>query len=181
MLENAMIPTLETERLRLRAWRVSDFDAYLSLATRADLQQYVIGGAKDREAAWNDFCAISGQWLLRGVGAFLVADKKTDAPRGFAGLWYPLDIEVPELCWSLFPGSTGNGYATEAASAARAWVYRHRPYQRLVSYIHPDNTASCAVAERLGAELKDRIRLYGHPRLVYAHPPASAMDVSRLQ
>jgi RimJ/RimL family protein N-acetyltransferase len=101
---------------------------------------------------------------------FLIADKNTDEPIGFAGLWYPLDIEVPELCWSLFLGNTGNGYATEATIAARQWVYENRPYTKLVSYIHPDNAASCAVAERLGAKLEGKITLYGVPRLLFVHP-----------
>ena len=167
---SSMIPTIETERLRLREWRISDFDAYLALGTNKELQKYVLGGAKSKEQVWNDFCAISGQWVLRGVGIFLVADRKTDEPRGCTGLWYPLDIEVPELCWSLFPGNMDKGYATEAAIAARQWVYENRPYHQLVSYIHPDNIASCAVAERLGAKLKSRIKLYGEDRLLFLHP-----------
>ena len=57
--------------------------------------------------AWEDFCAISGQWLLRNVGMFLVADGKTDAPLGYTGLWFPIDLELPELCWFLFPGNMG--------------------------------------------------------------------------
>ena len=165
-----MIPTIETERLRLREWRISDFDGYLALKTNAELQRYSLGGVKNKEQVWDDFCSISGQWVLRGVGILLIADKKTDEARGFTGLWYPLDIEVPELCWSLFPGNMGKGYATEAAIAARQWVYENHQYHQLVSYIHPDNTASCAVAERLGAKLKSRTKLYEEERLLFLHP-----------
>ncbi|RKZ90463.1 MAG: N-acetyltransferase [Gammaproteobacteria bacterium] len=166
----SMIPTIETERLRLREWRINDFDGYLALTTNTELQRYVLGGAKSKQQAWDDFCAISGQWVLRGVGIFLIADRKTDKARGFTGLWFPLDQEVPELCWSLFPGNMGKGYATEAAIAARQWVYENRQYHQLVSYIHPDNVASCVVAERLGAKLKSRIKLYGEDRLLFLHP-----------
>jgi ribosomal-protein-alanine N-acetyltransferase len=166
----SMIPTIETERLRLREWRITDFDGYAAFKANSELQKYVLGGAKRKEEVWDDFCAISGQWVLRGVGFFLIADKKSDEPVGFTGLWYPLDIEVPELCWSLFPGNMGNGYATEAATAARQWVYENRPYHKLVSYIHPGNSASCAVAERLGAKLKCTTTLYGEQRLLFIHP-----------
>ena len=169
------IPTLETQRLRLREWRISDFEAFATLKTNADLQQYVLGRAKPKGEVWDDFCALSGQWMLRGVGAFLVADKQTDAPVGFSGLWFPPDIEVPELCWSLFPGNMGRGYANEATFAARQWVYDNTSYRQLVSFIHPDNTASCAVAERLGAKLDRRISLYGLPRLQYRHPDPDAI------
>ena len=166
----SMIPTIETERLRLREWRITDFDGYAAFKANSELQKYVLGGAKRKEEVWDDFCAISGQWVLRGVGCFLIADKKSDEPIGFTGLWYPVEIEVPELCWSLFPGNIGSGYATEAATAARQWVYENRPYHKLVSYIHPGNSASCAVAERLGAKLKCTTTLYGKQRLLFIHP-----------
>ena len=166
---SSIIPTIETERLRLREWRIADFDGFLALKMDAELQKYSLGGAKSKVQAWDDFCVISGQWMLRGVGIFLIADRNTDEAIGFSGLWFPLDQEVPELCWSLFPGNMGKGYATEAAMAARQWVYENRTYHQLVSYIHPDNIASCAVAERLGAEVKTRTILYGENRLVYMH------------
>jgi len=165
-----MIPTIETTRLRLREWRIADFNGFLALTTDPELQKYCLGGAKTKEQAWDEFCVISGQWVLRGVGIFLVADRITDEARGFTGFWFPLDQEAPELCWSLFPGNMGRGYAREAALAARQWVYENRTYRQLVSYIHPDNKASCAVAERLGAKLKNSTKLYGEDRLVYLHP-----------
>lgn len=164
-----IIPTIETERLRLREWKIADFSGYLALKTDPELLQYYLGGTRTEQQAWEDFCAVSGQWVLRGVGIFLVADRETDQARGFSGLWFPLDIEVPELCWSLFPGNMGRGYATEAALAARHWVFENTPYGELVSYIHPDNHASCAIADRLGAKLKGRTKLYGEDRLVYHH------------
>lgn len=165
-----IIPTLETERLRLREWRTSDFEAYLAYRADPELQRYVLAGPAEREAVWENFCAISGLWMLRGIGTFLVADKATDEPVGLAGFWYPLDQEIPELAWSLFPGNMGHGYATEAAAKARDWFFENHRFPKLVSYIHPDNAASCAVAKRLGAELETRVRLYGQDRLVFSHP-----------
>ncbi len=168
----AMIPTIETERLRLRGWRFEDFDVYVTLATNVDLQKYV-GGAKSKEQAWDDFCAITGQWIHRKVGVFLVADKETDKAIGYAGLWYPLDLEVPELCWSLFPGNMGKGYATEAATAARLWAYKEHEYRQLISYVHPNNLASRGVAERLGAKIESATKLRGEDRLLFRHPDLS--------
>ena len=168
------VPTVETERLRLREWRMSDFGGFLALKTDAELQKYYLGGAKSKEQAWDDFCVMTGQWVLRGVGIFSIAERHTDEAVGFTGFWYPLDQKVPELCWALFPGNMGKGYATEAAAAARQWFHEKRSYSRLVSYIHPDNIASCAVADRLGATLKGRTKLYGEDRLVYLHPVPAA-------
>ena len=71
------IPTLETERLRLRHWDVNDFEAYAALRTDAELQRYV-DGPVSREKAWEDFCAEPGQWALRGFGVFLVTRRGRD-------------------------------------------------------------------------------------------------------
>ena len=135
--QSSIIPTLETERLRLRVWRVGDFEGFLAFKSHPELQKFYLGGVKDRVQAWEEFCSITGQWVLRRVGIFLVADKQTDAAIGFSGFWFPLDQEVPELCWALFPGNMGRGYATEAARAAREWFWNNHAYQRLVSFIHP--------------------------------------------
>ena len=164
-----MIPTLTTDRLRLRHWDVKDFPAYCALVTDAERQAFV-GGAMDEIRAWDDFSARAGQWALRGLGIFLVAEKDSDAAVGFAGLWFPRDLEEPELCWSLFPGAEGKGYATEAAAEARRWAYDEKQLDPLVSFVHPDNHASRAVAERLGASIEGEGELRGNPRIIYRHP-----------
>ena len=164
-----MIPTVETERLRLRGWRLEDFEPYADLRTNAQLQRYV-GGPQTRSQVWETFCAEPGAWALRGFGVFLVAEKGTDEATGYAGLWFPPDLAEPELCWSLFPGNMGKGYATEAATAAREWAYQTLELGPLMSFIHPENQPSRAVAERIGATLEAETTLRGMPRLLYRHP-----------
>lgn len=164
-----MPPTLETPRLRLREWRLADFDAFADFRACAAHQAHV-GSPVPREQAWGEFCAKAGEWQVRGLGTFLVARRDTDAAVGYTGLWYPPDIGEPELCWSLFPGYTGKGLATEAALAARDWAYRALNLAPLMSFVHPDNRASRAVAERLGARLERETTLRGEPRLCYRHP-----------
>ena len=162
------IPILETERLRLRHWEVRDFEAYAALRTDGELQRYV-GGSVSKQKAWEDFCAAPGQWALRGFGIFLVAEKESDEATGFAGLWYPPDIAEPELCWSLFPGHTGRGYATEAAAEAKRWAREELGLPPLMSFVHPENLASQKVAERLGARFVEETMLRGSPRFFYRH------------
>ena len=161
-------PVVESGRLRLRDWRIEDFDGYAQLRSSAEDQAYT-GGPVSRNQAWTDFCAKAGEWRVRGMGVFVVADKGTDRGLGYAGLWYPPFLSEPELCWSLFPGNTGRGYATEAAQAARDWAYAALGLKPLMSFVHPDNAPSRAVAERLGAVIEGEGELYGAPRLIYRH------------
>jgi len=107
---------------------------------------------------------------VREVGVFSIALPQTNEAIGFAGIWFPIDIPEPELCWSLYDGHTGKGYATEAATAARQWANSSARLEALVSYIHPDNESSQAVATRLGAIEVGSTTLRGEPRRLFRHP-----------
>jgi RimJ/RimL family protein N-acetyltransferase len=74
-----------------------------------------------------------------------------------------------ELGWQLYEGREGRGYATEAAKALRDWAARTLRIDRLVSYVHPENHRSAAVAERLGAILDMDAPRQDPGDLVYRH------------
>lgn len=167
------IPVIETDRLRLRGWEERDFPAYALLRADAGAQSYV-GPVMTRPQAWSRFCLDLGFWALRGYGTFAIADKASDEALGYTGIWYPLDFDEPELCWSLFLGQAGNGYATEAAMAARDWAYGTLDLPPLMSLIYPDNLPSKAVAGRLGAVFEKDAMLDGEPRHRYRHPKSGA-------
>lgn len=164
------IPTLETQRLRLRAPEARDFDAYA--AFRASARSVTVGGPFDRVAAHAQLTAIIGHWQLRGFGRWIVADLTTDAAIGVAGLHHPEDWPEPEIAWSLFDGAEGKGYATEAATAARSYAYDVLGWDSVASIIMPTNTRSLAVAARMGAAWSGT---YDHPKLgplhVWRHQP----------
>ena len=109
------------------------------------------------------------QWITRGIGIFVIAMRENNKPLGFTGLFESALLDEPELCWSLFPGSEGMGYASEAAALARDWSYRERNIGPLMSLVHPENQPSRAVAERLGASIERESAWLGKPRLVYRH------------
>ena len=74
-----------------------------------------------------------------------------------------------ELGWQLYEGQEGRGYATEAAMALRDWATRALRLDGLVSYVHPENVASAAVAERLGATLDPNAPKPNPGALVYRY------------
>lgn len=163
------IPVIETDRLRLRGWKERDFPAYAALRADSESQAYV-GPVMTRSEAWERFCFDLGVWTLRGYGIFAIADKTSDRALGYTGIWHPLYLDEPELSWSLFPGQRGRGYATEAALAARSWVYQAHGLPPMMSLIRPENLASKAVAERLGAAFERDYSLEGELRHLYRHP-----------
>ncbi|WP_299686269.1 GNAT family N-acetyltransferase [uncultured Tateyamaria sp.] len=142
-------PTLQTERLTLRAPQLSDFDALAGFYASA--RSSFVGGPQTRELAWRNLAQEAGHWILRGFGRWTVIENDTRTPVGTVGLWHPEGFPEQELGWDLFDGATGKGYATEAAIAARHHAYTALGWTTAISLIANGNDASRGVAKRLGA------------------------------
>ena len=143
------IPRIETERLTLRAATLADFPAWVRLLVPDD--EGFMGGPHSEEEAWEAFCVYVAGWLLHGHGLWAVTRKHDDATLGFVLVGLEWGDAEPELGWMVLTDARGQGYATEAARAARDWALSDGGLDTLVSYVHPENARSIALAERLGA------------------------------
>lgn len=165
------IPTLTTARLVLRAPR--DSDAAPLGAFLASVRARWIGGpypAADA-ARWLDHQQTV--WNSRGWGSWIVALRGTDAPIGRVGLLDHEGWHEPELAWFLFQGFEGQGYAAEAALAARDCAAR-LGLPPLFSFIDAANLRSRALAERLGARREGDADFKDHHFHIYRHPPGAS-------
>ena len=141
-------PVIETDRLRLRPLQFEDFAKVAAFFTTPRARY--VGDLKTPAAVWPEFCANIACWPLLGYGTWAV-ETHDGAVVGQVGLNFPPQFPELELGWVVLAEFEGRGLAHEAAVAARAWAFAHLPVSSLVSYIHPDNTRSRALAERLGA------------------------------
>jgi RimJ/RimL family protein N-acetyltransferase len=141
----ACVPVLETARLRLRAPTLDDLPDWTRVFIDAFAEP---GDAPDRP--WAEFSYYTAGWMLHGHGLWTV-ERRSDCTRvGFVMVGLEWGDEEPELGYMTVPEHRGQGYATEAARAARNWGLRLLP--TIVSYVDPGNAASNRIAERLGAE-----------------------------
>src|SRR6266436_8312548 len=146
------IPTLTTDRLRLRAFQASDLDAYAAMQANPEVMRYLITGHTSTPVeVWRTMATFLGQWALRGYGMWACEKIDGGAFVGSVGVFQPLDWPEPEIAYSLDRPFWRKGFATEAAAAAREWLFGHFPFPRVASFIRPENHASKRVAERLGA------------------------------
>ncbi|WP_147110594.1 GNAT family N-acetyltransferase [Tateyamaria sp. syn59] len=167
-------PTLETERLILRAPALTDFDVLADFyaSPRAEF----VGGPQSRELSWRNLALEAGHWVLRGFGRWTLVEKTTQNPVGIVGLWHPEGFPENELGWDLFDGATGKGYATEAAIAARHYAYDTLGWTTLTSLIAIGNDGSRRVAERLGATYdSDFTHERFGPMQLWRHPGPEAL------
>ena len=162
----ANVPVIRTGRLILRAVRLEDFPGYASILC-TDRGRFA-GGPLSRADAWSDFATLSAGWVLHGHGGWAVAKTATGDLLGFVLLGLePGDVEV-ELGYLFLEDAEGQGFATEAAAAARDWAFNTLCLQTFVSYIASKNARSIALAERLGA-VEDTPKDWPKGNVVYRH------------
>lgn len=142
------IPTLVTERLTLRAPRLSDLDAYAEF--RASDRARFVGGPNTRAESFQHLCSVIGHWEFRGYGRWILTETGIDRPIGIVGPLYPVGWPEPEIAWSVFADGEGKGYAFEAAKAARKYAYETLGWTTAVSVVNPANLRSAALAKRMG-------------------------------
>jgi RimJ/RimL family protein N-acetyltransferase len=162
------IPTLVTERLRLRPFRPSDIDDYAALNADPEVARYLLGGVPwDRDRTWRHLAFVLGHWQLGGSGMWAVEQKETRTFVGTIGFSGPEGWVGFELSWKIVRRWWGNGYATEGARTALAYAFTVLKKDRVISFIHSENQASLRVAERLGESLQGRTEIMRQERLVY--------------
>ena len=165
----ANIPVVETERLRLRGFRMDDFAAVAAYKADPEVMEFT-GGAEDLLHAWKSFCSMTGSWAMLGHGVFCVAVLETDECIGHCGPINPPGWPEPEIGYTLSRGAQGKGYASEAAGAALRFAYEKLGWRTAISLIDKDNTASQNVARRLGARLeKTQVEVCGFTADIWRH------------
>jgi ribosomal-protein-alanine N-acetyltransferase len=149
-------PALETERLRLRRFRLDDIDAmhaafgsaramrYWStppLATRAETAKRVRGMMK---------IDVQDQWLR-----WAIARRRDDVCLGMINYYARNEHSRRlELGWILVPRHQGKGYAREATRAVIRYCIDVLDTHRFEAVIMPENVASIRVAESVGFRLE---------------------------
>jgi len=162
------IPTLETERLVLRAPNLSDFDVYAQIIASPRARYLTV---MTREDAWYDFAQMVAIWSLRGHGMWSVEAKADGQLLGFVVLGFEPEDPEPELGFIFTENGEGHGYAFEAATAARSFAFEQLGWETLASFVVKGNERSQRLAERLGATLEREIIEEGGVTLVYRHVP----------
>lgn len=163
----ALVPQFDTDRTRLRAPRITDFDTYAEIVCSE--RGMHMGGPMTREDAWYDFASLSSSWMLFGHGGWTVEDRKSGEVLGFVVLGLEPGDQDVELGFLFRAEAEGKGYAFEAASRVRDWAFTHLQLTTLDSYIDDKNVRSIALAKRLGAKDQTPAEWAGTGALRFRH------------
>jgi RimJ/RimL family protein N-acetyltransferase len=162
-------PTLETERLVLRAFRVDDLDPLAAMWADPEVVRFIGGQALSREDTWRRSLAACGQWPYTGWG-YWIAELKSSGEvvgqLGFADFKRDMQPSIegePELGYVFSSKVHGLGIAYEACAAALEWADANLKATSYPAIISPENAASIRLAERLGFERVPDGKYRGEP------------------
>ena len=166
------IPTLQTDRLILRAPTQNDFPVYKSFyADEAGSAFY--GGPLSEEQAWKKLAYDLGHWPLRGYGMWSVEERSTGKMIGGCGLVWPEGWPRSELTWWIVPAARRKGYAIEASHAAIDFAYQTLGWAQVETHMDDDNGPARCLAMKLSGTAIARERFPdGERRDVFALPRA---------
>lgn len=145
---------IETERLRLRAYRESDFETFFRWVSDPRVTQYLLWGPRSPEEAHESlelrlhsakvpiegsalFCAVEKKGSETLVGEVLLKLRSQEHRGGEIGFLFD-------------PRHHGNGYATEASKALLAFGFSLLGLHRIEGRLDARNSASARVMDRLG-------------------------------
>lgn len=160
---------IRLERVLLRPFVASDFEAVFDMQTRPEVVRYLMWDVKDRLAVErflqvritqtsisDDDTAIVLAATIppsdRAVGEFMLRLSSAEHRQGDIG-------------WSLHPDAQGHGYATEAARELLRLGFEDLGLHRVTADADPRNAGSLRIMERLGmrreADYRDVLFLKG--------------------
>lgn len=165
---------METPRLLLRVPELTDAEALMGIMWDPEVvaQKQVTlteppGGLDLAVKLTRDMLR---QWQLRGYGQWSVIEKITGDVIGCVGFYHPQRAwPGVDLGWVFERSRWGQGFATEAATAALGWVWGHTQIDRIISLIAPDDLRSIRIATKIGErfERTDVDPMHGAPVVVY--------------
>ena len=168
-----MIPTLDTDRLTLRAPQQRDFKAYEAFFADGAASTFY-GGPLRSDGAWRRLAADVGHWHLRGYGIWALEQRGSRETVGGCGLWWPSGWPRSELTWWLLPSARGHGLATEASRAAISYAYDVLTWNVVQTHMDDRNDAARRLVVRLGGNIIAReVFPDGRERDVFAIPDPS--------
>ncbi|WP_188999742.1 GNAT family N-acetyltransferase [Paenibacillus nasutitermitis] len=160
---------LETERLFLRCYQDEDLPALHAIFSEPGMMSFY-----PAPFTWSQ----TQSWIKRnqtrydkdGYGLWAVCLKETMACIGDCGL-VAQHIEghtEVEIGYHIKQEQWSKGYATEAAMACRDYGFGPLELKRLISIIHPGNTGSIRVAEKLGLSWEKDVDIFNNRHRIYS-------------
>ena len=144
---------IETERLLIREYQESDWQAIVERTSKEEVARHMFWDTN----RWSQKEVI--EWIrgqqalsLETTGRYVeFAVVRDDVCIGDVGVKRLSEVnQDAEIGWTFHPDYWGQGYAKEAAAALMDYCFEHLNLHRIISICDARNTASYKLMERLG-------------------------------
>ena len=172
---------LETPRVFLRTLTLEDVDGLLEIFSDPVAMQYY-PSVKTRQETLQWIQRNIESYQMHGHGLWAMIDKTRQTFLGECGITIQqIDGEpIEEIGYHVQRKYWGQGYATEAATACRNYLFDVLQKDRVVSWMRPENIPSRRVAEKNGMTLtKTTHDRRGYPAVVYSITRAQYLSMTQ--
>jgi len=140
---------LETERLLLREFELSDSQAMFDLNNDPEVLRWTGDPPFDSVTHASEFLEKYSDYNTNGYGRWAVIEKETGNFIGWCGLKLN-EQNLIDLGYRFFQKDWGKGYATESARACLGYGFLALGMKEIIGRVARDNPASVRVLEKIG-------------------------------
>ena len=162
---------LETDRLILRRWKMSDREPFAEMNADTRVMEF-FPGLLTREESDELIDRIESHFENHGFGLFAIEEKAESRLIGFMGLHvatFQAHFTPPvEIGWRLAASAWNKGFATEGSREVVRFAFNRLRLDGIVSFTVPENIPSRRVMEKLGMTHSPADD-FDHPRLPEGH------------
>lgn len=161
----------QTKRCIIREMTVTDVPAMCRLYEGDGMTDYMEPLCEVAEEIEKAKAYIQNMYGFYGYGMWLVFDKESGKLIGRAGLNLSVYKEetILELGYAIDVNWQGCGLATEVCEAVISYTIKEElGFEKLYCFIHPNNTASIRVAEKLGFTFQEKTMSKGKKLFVFS-------------
>ena len=146
------IPTVRTERLILRAMKVSDAEDMFDYAHREEVSRYLTWSPHPNLAHTKEYLTYIGQRYRTGdFYDWAIEDAESHRMIGTCGFTcFDFASDAAEIGYVLHPDFRGRGLATEAVRAVLAFGFDELALHRISARYMVENERSRRLMERVG-------------------------------
>lgn len=148
----ADLALIETDRLVMSGWSMDQVEDLVRLHGTRNVARYLSlsGEPWTQEQARKAVAHWIELFTTRKLGKLRLTRKSDGRFIGRAGYGIYAPTGEPEIGYALFEEHHGQGYATEAASALRDWIFAETDAPHFIGFADTRNAPSLAVLQKIG-------------------------------
>jgi len=142
-----------TPRLTLKPESIDDFYRFFDMSKDPEVMRWIGDGSIyhwSKETALKKYQAGINNQGTTELGNLAVYAGYPGLYIGWCGVTFSKFLDHAELGYRYCRDAWGQGYATEAAAAVIAETFRKTEMDRVLAIVHPANSASIRVLEKIG-------------------------------